>query len=48
MPSANTSQANEYLGLTGATSGLTGPGFGIVVAVIALLAAALVAARRQQ
>ena len=48
MPSANASEANEYLGLTGATSGLTGPGFGIVVAVIALLAAALVAARRQQ
>jgi PGF-CTERM protein len=48
MPSANASEANEYLGLTGATSGLTGPGFGIGVAVIALLAAALVAARRQQ
>ncbi|EMA42474.1 PGF-CTERM sorting domain-containing protein [Halococcus saccharolyticus] len=47
MPSANTSQANEYLGLTGATSGLTGPGFGVVVAVIALLAAALVAVRRR-
>jgi len=47
MPSANASQANEYLGLTGATSGLTGPGFGVVVAVIALLAAALVAVRRQ-
>ena len=48
MPSANASEANEYLGLTGATSGLTGPGFGIGVAVIALLAAALVAARRRQ
>ena len=48
MPSANASEANEYLGLAGATSGLTGPGFGIGVAVIALLAAALVAARRQQ
>lgn len=48
IPSANTSQANEYLGLTGATSGLTGPGFGVVVAVIALLAAALVAVRRRQ
>jgi PGF-CTERM protein len=48
MPSANASEANEYLGLAGTTSGLTGPGFGIGVAVIALLAAALVAARRQQ
>ncbi|WP_049901788.1 PGF-CTERM sorting domain-containing protein [Halococcus agarilyticus] len=48
MPSANTSEADEYLGMTGATSGLTGPGFGVVVAVIALLAAALVAARRRE
>jgi len=47
MPSANTSRANEYLGLTGGTSGLTGPGFGVVVAVIALLAAALVAVGRR-
>ncbi|WP_049910547.1 PGF-CTERM sorting domain-containing protein [Halococcus salifodinae] len=47
IPSTNTSQANEYLGLTGASSGLTGPGFGVVVAVIALLAGALVAVRRR-
>jgi PGF-CTERM protein len=47
FPTTNTTRAKNYLGLTGTASGLTGPGFGIAVAVVALLAAALVAVRRR-
>lgn len=47
FPTTNTSQAKSYLELSGSSSGL-GPGFGIVVAVVALLAAALVAVRRRR
>lgn len=48
FPTMNTTQANGYLGLTGSSSGLTGPGFGIAIALVALLAAALVAVRRRR
>ena len=48
FPTTNTTRAKDYLGLTGAASGLTGPGFGVVAALVALLAAALVAVRRRR
>lgn len=47
FPTTNTTRAKEYLGIAGST-GLTGPGFGVVIAVLALLGATLVAARRRQ
>jgi PGF-CTERM protein len=43
----NATRAKSYLGLSGSASSLVGPGFGIVVAVVALLAAALVVVRRR-
>lgn len=48
FPTTNTTRAKGYLGIAGSGTGLTGPGFGIAVAVLALLAAAFVAVRRRQ